>query len=201
MGTTRKGLTSFIAASTIASFLRVKYVSGNQCDLAGATDNEVGVSTGDKTSNAVGTPVPVQLTSEPGSVFLTAAGAITEGALVYRAASGKVAATGTELYGVALEAAGANNDVIEVLPNGAGQSKAFGATRSYTVLGHNGAGNITVTGLLVGDVILKLLGLTSGTLGDLSAGFTSPIATADTLVQTSATDYSAKVIYLEVAQP
>ena len=70
MSTIRKGITSFVAVSTIASFLRVKYTNGNQIDIAGATDKEVGVTTGDKTSNAIGTPAPVQLLNEPGTVLV-----------------------------------------------------------------------------------------------------------------------------------
>jgi hypothetical protein len=46
---------------------------------------------------------------------MVAAGAITAGAPVFAAASGKIASSGTVFVGTALEAAGANNDVIEVL--------------------------------------------------------------------------------------
>jgi hypothetical protein len=47
---------------------------------------------------------------------MVASEAITKGNAVYAAAGGKVAATGSVYEGTALEAAGANNDVIEVLP-------------------------------------------------------------------------------------
>ena len=119
MSTIRKGITSFVAATPPSppSFVW-KYTNGNQIDIAGATDKEVGVTTGDKTSNAIGTPAPVQLLNEPGTVFCTANGAINDGDTVYRAIgpAGKFSAAGTEAFGIALEAADNDGDVIEVLP-------------------------------------------------------------------------------------
>jgi hypothetical protein len=46
-----------------------------------------------------------------------ASAAIDAGAKVYAAAGGKVAPTGTLLIGTALDAASANNSVIEVIPH------------------------------------------------------------------------------------
>lgn len=68
--------------------------------------------------------------------------------------------------------------------------------KSYTTLGSNGAGAITVTGAQVGDVVTGVDGITSGTLGDLSAGFESTITVAGQIQQSSATDYSAKALLI-----
>jgi hypothetical protein len=118
MSTTRKGLTTFIVspAGTINCALRVKYIGANQISLAGVADVEVGVTKMDKTSNGVGFPAPVQLTSEPGSVFLTVDGPIADGATVYRGANGLGSAAGAQVYGTALEASAEAGDLIEVLP-------------------------------------------------------------------------------------
>jgi hypothetical protein len=196
MSTIRKGLTSFVASQTIASFLRVKYTSGNQIAVAGATDKEVGVTTGDKTSNAVNTPAPVQLLNEPGTVFCTANGAINDGDTVYRAAGGKVSDGGAEQFGIALEAASADGDVIEVLPLAQTQK---GEKRFYVATGHNGAGNVTVTGALNGDVIDQVVNITSG--GDVTSGFTSPLTVDNTVAQTSGTDLSAAKLLFIVHTP
>ena len=198
MSTIRKGITSFVAVSTIACFLRVKYTNGNQIDIAGATDKEVGVTTGDKTSNAIGTPAPVQLLNEPGTVFCTANGAINDGDTVYRAAAGKISDAGAEAFGIALEAADNDGDVIEVLPL-AQLSTQHGEKRFYIFTGHNGAGNINVPGLKAGDVIDQVQNIT--TPGDATAGFTSPIAADNTLAQTSATDLSAKTLLIVAHTP
>lgn len=117
MSTTRKGLTSFIAGETIPGGRRVKLSTANTVLLSGSTDEDIGVSTLDISSVTVGKPVPVQLYSEPGFVFITAAGAITVNLTAYKAASGKIAGSGTDVWGVALEAAAADLDIIEAIPS------------------------------------------------------------------------------------
>lgn len=72
--------------------------------------------------------------------------------------------------------------------------------KQYTTLGHNGAGAITVTGAQIGDVVTGVTGITSGTLGDLSAGFESVISVAGQLQQSSATDYSAKALLITLTR-
>lgn len=57
-----------------------------------------------------------RLTNAQGTRKMVASEAITGGNPVYAAASGKVASTGTIIEGIALESAGANNDIIEVMP-------------------------------------------------------------------------------------
>lgn len=68
--------------------------------------------------------------------------------------------------------------------------------KTYTTLGSNGAGAITVTGAQVGDVVTGVVGTTAGTLGDLSAGFETTITVANQIQQSSATDYSAKALLI-----
>ena len=68
-----------------------------------------------------GDNVAVRLLSEPGSLEITAAGTITADADVYAAAAGKVQALPSDggqykKIGIALEAATADGDIIEVLP-------------------------------------------------------------------------------------
>lgn len=57
-----------------------------------------------------------RLTNAQGTRKMVASEAITGGNPVYAAASGKIASTGTIIEGIALESAGANNDIIEVIP-------------------------------------------------------------------------------------
>jgi len=77
---------------------------------------------------ASGEPVSVATVNAEGTIEVTAAGAITNGAAVYAAADGKVQAlpviAGTYYrIGVACEDAAADGDIIEVLPSGVGIAK------------------------------------------------------------------------------
>jgi len=72
---------------------------------------------------AAGEPVAVKLINHPGTVEIVAAGALAAGAIAYAAADGEVSAVpvvnGTyRKIGIALEAATADQDVIEILPFG-----------------------------------------------------------------------------------
>lgn len=86
--------------------------------VAGAADLALGVV--DDEAEAAEDPVNVQLLGQKeGTVLMVASAAIAAGALVVTAADGKIrtlpVATGTyNIIGRALEAAGADNDVIEV---------------------------------------------------------------------------------------
>jgi len=119
MSTIRKGLTSFIAGEIIPAGRRVKLDSAtptaNTVLLAGATDDDIGVSTLEVSSVAIGKAVPVMLNAEPGSVFVCAVDAIAANAVAYKAASGKISASGTDIWGHALEASAADLELIEGL--------------------------------------------------------------------------------------
>jgi len=125
MSQTRENCLPGIADSTVngaGPYVRVKLVSlgtdlSATVGLAGAFDASVG-SLDAQQANATGDQVNVILRNSNRTRKMIAAAAISFGANVYAAASGKVASTGTLLEGVALEAATAAGDVIEVLPTG-----------------------------------------------------------------------------------
>ena len=99
------------ASAAIASYLRVK--TPGAVAVAGALDQSFG--TMEKDCLAAG-PCSVRLRTAQGSRKMVAATAITAGNLVYGAASGKVSSVANaNPSGVALEAAAADGDVIEVL--------------------------------------------------------------------------------------
>lgn len=77
-----------------------------------------------------------------------------------------------------------------------GAKLAAGAVKTLQTVGRNGTGSITVTGLAVGDVILHAQNVTDG--GNATTSFTSPIASANTLAQSSATDLSGKTFLITV---
>lgn len=84
-------------------------------DLCSATTIPIGQTQDDVDAGA---PQGIRL-PQAGSQVLTAAGAIVRGAIVYPAASGKVddaVVTGGRAYGIALNAAAADGDLIAVLP-------------------------------------------------------------------------------------
>ena len=103
----------FEASAAISVHARVT-LSGGKVATAGATVR--GIGTADTPSFADGNIVAVRLLSAAGTQKMIAAGAITAGANVFAAASGKIASSGTVPVGVAMEAASADNDLIEVLP-------------------------------------------------------------------------------------
>lgn len=102
----------FTAGAAIAMYLRVK-LSAGLLAKAGSTDHELG--TLESASFASGDVRAVRLRSAQGTCKMVAAGAITAGNPVYAAANGKIDASGTVLLGIALEAAAADGDIIEVL--------------------------------------------------------------------------------------
>lgn len=105
----------FTAGAAIAQYLRVKLSSGKLA-VAGA---EQDIGTIEEESFADGDVRAVRLLSTQGTHLAVAAGAVSAGAKVYGAAGGKVddtQGTGAFLRGIALEAATADGDVIEILP-------------------------------------------------------------------------------------
>ena len=128
---------AFPYSSALAQYLRVK-LSAGVLAAAGATDSDIGVlwEATQSPSGILPTNATVRLSSMTGTVPLVASGAITAGVLVYPAASGKVSATpsGAPRW-IALEAATANNDIIECLPlAGLGASNPATTTVPGTVL-------------------------------------------------------------------
>jgi len=113
------GLRTFIAGEDLAENIRVKIEGGTTMDppevvAAGAGEQHIGV-----TQFAVvdGTPVTVKITATPGTVEVVAADSFARGAVLYGAASGKVSDTASgSSIGIAVEAATATGDIIEMAP-------------------------------------------------------------------------------------
>lgn len=109
---------SFQVSETINAHLRVKRdATTGKIEDAGLADNDIG--TADQAAVTSSDWIAVNLRSAQGTEYVVADGAITDDALVYTAAAGKVSATGAStsyLRGRALEAATADGDIIEILP-------------------------------------------------------------------------------------
>lgn len=103
---------TFTANAAMGKHLRVK-LSAGEIVLAGASDVELGTTERDVIT--AGDLAAVRLRTAQGTCKMVASGSITAGDPVYAAANGKVASSGTVFVGNAMEAAAANNDVIEVL--------------------------------------------------------------------------------------
>lgn len=106
----------FAASAAIGQHLRVYLTSSNTVALAGA--NDFGIGTMEDPATAANEQVGVRLNSATGTRKCVANGAINAGDPVYCAAAGKVGASGSVRYGVAVESAAADNDVVEVLVSG-----------------------------------------------------------------------------------
>ena len=108
---------SFIATAAMAKHARVKLDGNgnNAVELAGAGD--LGVGTLWHEALKANDPVSVHLNSAAGTQVMIANGVIAEGGNVEAAIGGKVApaSVGT-VVGMALTAAAADGDYIEVLP-------------------------------------------------------------------------------------
>ena len=109
------GVKPFTAENAIAIHQAVKLgTAAGEVDVAGATDPVIGFA---KQTVAAGDPVSVELLTKPGTIRAIAAAAITKGDTVYEAAAGRVSTSaGSFKLGVALEAAGAAAQIIEILP-------------------------------------------------------------------------------------
>lgn len=121
--------------TALSAYLRVVETAGVLA-LAGATDREHGVTTRRIEASQFGS---VHLRTANGTVCFTASAAITAGALVYGAASGKISATANaNLIGIALQAASGDGSVIEVLRlaqiNAYNVGVTDAKTADYTVL-------------------------------------------------------------------
>lgn len=104
---------TFTAGAALGVNIRVKLSSGKVV-AAGAGEASIGTTEG--VSYADGDKIAVRLWTAEGTRKVVAGAAITAGATIYGAASGKVSSTssGTAL-GIAGEAAGADGDTIEMI--------------------------------------------------------------------------------------
>lgn len=111
------GVKAFTAGGALAIHLRVKLTSGKLAAAGvGVTDELLEIGTITQAAFADLDIRPVRLRTAAGTTKMVASAAISAGAAVYGAAAGKIATTvsGT-LLGVALEAATADGDIIEVV--------------------------------------------------------------------------------------
>lgn len=123
---------TFLAGAALVRYLRVKITAG-LLQVAESADVELGVLA--NRTLASGEPVAVHLRTAEGSTPMVAAQAITAFAPVFAASGGKVAASGTILLGIAMTAAMADNDEIEVLRRGeTSDSAAAGGTTATAFL-------------------------------------------------------------------
>jgi hypothetical protein len=113
---TEASVHEFAANAAIGQFLRVYVGTNGKVAVAGV--NDFGVGTAENPATAADERVGVRVNSAVGSRKCVASGVIAVGDPVFCGASGKVSSSGAVRYGVALEAATADNDVIEVLVSG-----------------------------------------------------------------------------------
>lgn len=119
------GFKTFSASAAISQFARVKLASDGTVAAAGLAEKEIG--TAQVAAFAAGDLVAVKLTSAPGTHKMIAKEAIAVGARLYTEAGGKVQDTAEATafqVGTAFTAAGAENDIIEVLYNAHGDTAA-----------------------------------------------------------------------------
>ena len=111
---------AFRSNEAIGLYKRVKVVAEGgevRTEVAGVGDKDVGVQWEEAFES--GDVRAVYLNSNAGTQKVVAAGSIDVGDEVYTAADGKVSdthATNSTLRGIAIESAGADNDVIEIVP-------------------------------------------------------------------------------------
>ena len=132
MAETHQSPRSFVAGGTISAYRRVKF-SGTNVVHAGASDGGCGTSIEAASANGF---TAIKLDIHGGTHKLEASGAISAGKRVYAAASGKAAGSGTVLIGWALDAASADGDIIEFVPNpGSGQQSSSSSSSSSSAGG------------------------------------------------------------------
>jgi len=118
------GFKTFEADEAIPLYSRVKLDSDGKITMAGLADRSIGTLQ-TRAALAAGDLVPVKLRSAAGTHKVRAIEACAIGALLYSEAAGEVQDTAAQtafLEGTALEAAGAENDIIEMLYNNAGDT-------------------------------------------------------------------------------
>lgn len=102
---------TFIAAAEVLRRRRVK-MNGASIEHCTGSDEGIGYALNDA---AIGEATAVRLDNAQGTHEVVAHAAITAGAVVYAAAAGRVAPTGTVEVGVALTPAGAQDDLLEII--------------------------------------------------------------------------------------
>lgn len=155
------GLT-FLASAALAPNRLVTRDSNNKMEYAVGKTSEIYVT--DERALAADQLIAV-FRLDPDALFrLTADGAATQYANAYQAAAGKVSATpGGRLVGLFYDAAGADGDIVRVLPLSRSQAMAVEAcTADRTVLASECDGRVFTTVGAAGTVIFALPAATLG---------------------------------------
>lgn len=173
----------FTASAAIGQHLRVYLTASNTLALAGA--NDYGIGTMEDAATAANEQVGVRLNSAQGTRKCVANGAITVGDPVYLSAAGKVGASGSARYGIALEAATADGDIIEVLVDGNMGSVQHLRTR------------VTTAGVNAGTTLLPAIPGRSYRLVDLALIAIGGAATTATGVLVRATQSASAVTLMD----
>lgn len=119
------GFRPFTADAAIAQYARVLFEADGRIVEAGLTGKEVGIA--QQEAFAAGDRITVKLRSAQGTHKMIAIEALAVGAQLYTETSGKVQDTAQATafqVGIALEAAAADGDIIEVLYNTHGDTAA-----------------------------------------------------------------------------
>lgn len=174
MATTNdSGYKTFTAtAVALAQNVRVLLDSSGTVSVAGATDDWIGTTVEECLASG---EVNVRLRNSPGSHFFTASAAVTAGAKLFATAAGKVddaTAGGASIGFEAVDAATADGDIIECVPQG-GAAAAGGAPFVVTI-------PVTMANIADGDLVTTW-----------TPGFNGSITKLDFLV-TDAVTTSAK---------
>ena len=130
---------AFTAGAAIGQYLRVVLSSGK---LAAASASQQMLGTLEDASFADLDVRSVRLRTAAGTRKMVASEAITAGNPVYAAASGKIAADGSVMEGIALETCTTDGDIIEVMTASGGVSGGILAAAQQAL---SGAGAINVT--------------------------------------------------------
>ena len=112
------GIITVTSGEALASKRRVKIKSGTtttppEVEYADAGEQHIGIT---EYAEAIAKSLAVRTRTHPGTQEATAAGAFSVGAVLYGAADGKVddASSGSAI-GIALEAATADGDIVEII--------------------------------------------------------------------------------------
>lgn len=107
---------TFEADAAVAQYARVNLDADGKVTTSGLADHDIGVAM--EPAFAAGDKIAVRLRNAPGTTPMIAIEALAVGALVYSETAGKVQDTSQATsfaIGTAMEAATADDDVIEVL--------------------------------------------------------------------------------------
>jgi len=153
------GIISLPVSGALLRYRRV-ILSAGVLAYAGANDRALGVTAGNTPASGLGasTVAAVVSSAAPGTRYIEAGAAIAQYAPVYGAASGKIDdVPNGNLVGIALQAATADGDVIEVLPLGQGGSGSVveAKTADYTVLAADNGKTFTTVGA-AGTVVFAM---------------------------------------------